>query len=181
MFTSSPRQAGLLGDSISNQARTSSLDSRHKVSYVQTEPGECPLSLQHHPAQLFASAGSALPMLLLRGCSSRSAVAIQLPLLQALISNCNGKGPGPSCTDGQALSRAPGPCPILPSRFTARFCAQPAHFSFKTKRKLCQKWSVLPALLLPAVVQGRQAIPISAAEGLQSSAAQTTSGSRADS
>lgn len=124
MFTSSPRQAGLLKGFISNQVRTSSLDSRHKVSYAQTEPGQCPLSLWHHSAQLFSSVGSSLSVRLLRGCGSRSPVAVQLPLLQSLISSCSGKGLGPSYTDDQVLSRPPGPSPTLPSGFTAAVTQQ---------------------------------------------------------
>lgn len=87
----------------------------HKISYVQTDPGQCPLSLWHHNAQFLSSAVSSPCALPFRGCSSRSPTVIWLPLL---ISSCSGKGPGPSSTDDGVLSCAPEPCPILPG-FTA--------------------------------------------------------------
>lgn len=184
MFTSSPRQAGLLKGFISNQVRTSSLDSRHKVSYAQTEPGQRPLSLWHHSAQLFSSVGSSLSVLLAQRLWQ------QIPCSGTTASSAGSdfqlhwQGPWSKLYWWPSAEPSPWAQPNAALRFycshnTARLCAQPAHFCLKTKSKACQKWSVLPALLQPAVVKGRRAIPISTAEEPQSSAAQPTFGSSA--
>lgn len=161
MFTSFSRQAGLLRDFISNQVRMSCLDSRHKVSYAQTEPDQCPL--WHHPTQLFPSAGLSLSVLLLRGCGSRSPVVVQLPLLQADF-QLQWQGPWSKLYWRASAELCPWALPKATQQFycscnTARFCAQPAHFSLKTKSKACQKWSVLPALLCPVVVKVGRPFP----------------------
>lgn len=134
----------------------------HKVSYVQTDPGLCRLSLWHHRAQFFSSAVSSQCMLPFRGCSSRSPTVIWLPLL---ISSCRGKGPGLSFTDDWALSCAPESCPMFPG-FTAGITQQGYGLSTSASRqrpkpvKNCQ----FSALLCLAVVKGRQHTPFSTAE-----------------
>lgn len=91
---------------------------------------------------------------------------------------------GPSHTDDQVLSCAPGPCPTLPRGFKADIRQQgyvpslPASAS-RRRAKHVKERSVLPAWLHPAAVKGGRPIPISTAEGLQSTAAQPPSGSRA--
>lgn len=135
----------------------------HKVSYMQTDSGQCSLSLWHHNVQFFSSAASSWCTLPLRDWSSRSPTVIWLPLL---ISSCSGKGPGLSSTDDRVLSCTPESCPMLPS-FTAGITQRDYGLSTSASRwrpkpvKGCQ----FSASLCPAAVRGRQHFPISTAEG----------------
>lgn len=137
---------GSSGNFISNQERTSSLDVQGPLCADWPGAVSSELVTPQRPT-LFIS---------------RSPTVIWLLLL---ISSCSGKGPGLSSPDDRVPSCAPESCPMLPG-FTAGITQQdyPSTSASRLRPKLVKSCQ-MSALLCPAVVKGRQHIPISTAEG----------------